>query len=73
MTRKDYIAISDAINAAVLRTLNATKEESPERHAALMAIGRVQGEISIRLRNDNARFQPGRFQEACFRDTAIPA
>jgi len=66
MTKKDYELIAGAINEAWVKSQNYY-EEGSINIACRDAIREVAGNIGNKLNEDNPRFNPFKFEEACFK------
>lgn len=59
MTRKDYIALANALNGAWAAALETDNLD------AILGVKESIGRISEALASDNPRFDPWRFKAAC--------
>ena len=65
MTRKDYVAIAEAIAPTVRHGLSGTIEDRSYAEGHLAAAGSIRGAIADVLAKDNPRFDRQRFYNAC--------
>jgi len=66
MTKKDYELIAKAIND-VYFGLRTHSPATDTREIGVQTLGRLVANLGQRLQQDNPKFNPDRFMEACFK------